>query len=108
MKEIKTKDVQKLLDFLVKEKKLSNKKAWDVIYYLQETMYIIPDKFEQCNGCGNIFNRDEEGEVLPINFKEFADFGLSKSDFPALSKKHCGKKYCNGCLDRAMYGRKMK
>jgi hypothetical protein len=41
--------------------KLSKKKAFAIIYYLQEILPIIPDSLEQCHNCGSIFDSDKEG-----------------------------------------------
>ena len=40
---------------------LSGQMAFRIIYYLQEIMGILPDKFERCKTCGNIFNTETEG-----------------------------------------------
>ena len=41
--------------------KLDGETAFSIIYYLQEVMYIIPDKFECCKKCGDIFDSENNG-----------------------------------------------
>lgn len=41
--------------------KLSSKKAFAIIYYLQEHLRIIPDHFEVCWKCGDIYDTEGEG-----------------------------------------------
>ena len=65
--------IQEFFDFLqgeVPEKiyfkrgyvpKLSPKKAFSIIYYLQEKLPVFPDYIEQCWYCGRLFDTDTEG-----------------------------------------------
>lgn len=41
--------------------KLSPQKAFKVIYYLQEIMYLLPDRYERCITCNELFDADNEG-----------------------------------------------
>ena len=41
--------------------KLSRKKAFSIIYYLQEHLPVFPDHIEACWHCGTLFNTEEEG-----------------------------------------------
>ena len=65
-------ETQELYDLLIgrsipdgfhlgKPPKLSAKKAFTVIYMLQERYHVIPDHFEQCRECGQIFDNWSEG-----------------------------------------------
>jgi hypothetical protein len=58
---MKKEKVQKLYNFLINDINLSTKKTFDIIYYLQETMHIIPSKFEMCNECNCIYNVEYGG-----------------------------------------------
>jgi hypothetical protein len=42
---------------------LTADQAFSVIYYLQEEMGVLPDKYEKCQvlGCDNLFDADEDG-----------------------------------------------
>jgi len=40
---------------------LTAEQAFSVIYYLQEIMHIIPDKYEKCRECGDLFDSCEGG-----------------------------------------------
>lgn len=42
--------------------KLGKNKAFAVIYYLQEHLRILPDTFEKCCSCKEIFDSDIEGD----------------------------------------------
>jgi len=46
-----------------KPPKLSQKQAFNVIWYLQEHLRILPDRYERCVRCGNLYDADEEGGV---------------------------------------------
>ena len=41
--------------------KLSEKKAFSIIWYLQEHMRILPDNIERCDICGELFDDWSEG-----------------------------------------------
>lgn len=41
--------------------KLSSRRAFDVIYFLQEYLGIIPDIFDRCCSCGDMYNSEAEG-----------------------------------------------
>ncbi len=71
--DITLEEVEKLYKFLQGEvpdsltlretPNLTANQAFAVIYYLQEIMGILPDKYEQCQipGCGELFDSAEEG-----------------------------------------------
>jgi len=50
---------------------LSKKQAFSVIYFLQEQLNIIPDKYEQCDICGKIFDSQSEGFIIPTEEPKF-------------------------------------
>ena len=41
--------------------KMSAKKAFSIIWYLQEHLPVFPDTIEVCWNCGYLFDADEEG-----------------------------------------------
>lgn len=43
--------------------KLSSKKAFGIVWYLQEHLRILPDNFERCCSCGSLFNTNQEGSI---------------------------------------------
>lgn len=43
--------------------KLTDEQAFLVIYALQEVYGFIPDTYEKCSSCGNLYDSDEEGTV---------------------------------------------
>lgn len=57
--------------------KMSEKKAFAIIWYLQEHLSILPESIERCSVCGELFDSNSEGI-----------YWESK-----------GKHYCGGCDD---------
>lgn len=63
--------IEKLYDYLQGEGqemvsshhkiKLTSKKAFSIIYFLQEHLPLLPDHFERCNDCGCIYDSWSEG-----------------------------------------------
>lgn len=41
--------------------RLSQRKAFSVIWFLQEQTGIIPDIYERCDKCGSIYDSEQEG-----------------------------------------------
>ena len=41
--------------------KLSQKKAFHIIWYLQEHLRILPDNIERCDICGKLYDSNQEG-----------------------------------------------
>ena len=41
--------------------KMSEKKAFSIIWYLQERMHILPDTIERCDVCGELYDTECEG-----------------------------------------------
>ena len=90
--EITVEKVQEFFDFLseglVSDKismtnrpKLGPNKAFNVIWYLQEHLRILPDNFEICAECKRIIDTDSEGYYSEKLFKHF----------------------CNGCYDNRIF-----
>jgi hypothetical protein len=46
---------------------LSGQMAFRIIYYLQEVMRIIPDRFERCKTCGRIYDTWSEGSSKTLH-----------------------------------------
>jgi len=53
--------------------KLSKKKAWSIVWYLQEHFPILPDSIEMCYNCGSIFDSDEEGVYWESKHRHYCD-----------------------------------
>ena len=51
--------------------KLSKKKAFTIIWYLQEHFPVLPDQIEQCSVCGDLFDSYESGYHSEINEKDY-------------------------------------
>jgi len=50
---------------------LSQKKAFAIIWYLQEHFSILPDHIERCDNCGSLFDQDGEGIYWETKGKHF-------------------------------------
>jgi len=68
--------------------KLTPEKAFDVIWFLQEHLGVLPDNFEMCQVCHEIFDQHSEGWVLDDQY------GLEGKTLP---KKYWGI-YCDICV----------
>lgn len=69
-----------------KTPKLSPNIAFNVIWFLQEHLHILPDTIEQCNCCKELFDSDSEGEYGGD------DFDVDRK------KKYHGKHFCDNCI----------
>lgn len=58
--------------------KLTDEQAFLVIYVLQEKYGIIPDTYEQCSCCGELYDSDEEGQCYEE--EPYCDTCYSKLD----------------------------
>lgn len=78
---------------LKRRPKLTKNQAFTVIYYLQERMGLIPDKYEFCDGCHELFDADyglchvDDKEQL----KEMRKIGYR------VTSKDIGKTFCDDC-----------
>ena len=78
----------------LKSPKLSDSKAFNIIYELQETLRVIPDKFEKCSKCGRIFDTESTGDHIDeLDIEENKQF----------KKCDLGCFYCDTCLDKVYY-----
>ncbi len=67
---------------------LTAKQAFDIIWLLQEQLHILPDSFERCDGCDDLFDSDCEGYRLDDQFE---------LDGKTLPEKYWGN-YCENCV----------
>lgn len=73
---------------------LSEGDAFKVIYYLQEHLGIISDKYERCAKCGCIYDSNEEGAYINEETTIVTEDGEElRADFP---KRMYGC-YCDDC-----------
>ena len=68
--------------------KLSPKKAFTVIWFLQEVMHCLPDNIEQCQDCKELFDADSEGYHLNDQYEVKGK---------TLAKKYWGN-WCENCV----------
>lgn len=68
--------------------KLSCKKAFSVIWFLQEIMHCLPDNIEQCQDCKELYDTDSSGFHLDEEYT---------LDGKPLPKKYRGN-WCDGCV----------
>lgn len=73
---------------------LSEEQAFSVIYYLQEHLGILPDKYERCKKCGCIYDTDYEGESINEETTIVTEDGKElNGNFP----KEMYGMYCQDC-----------
>lgn len=53
--------------------KLSKKRAFLIIWYLQEYFRILPDHFEQCSVCGELYDSYSEGHHSDLTGKFYCN-----------------------------------
>lgn len=73
--------------YLTHKPKLTAKKAFTIIYLMQEYLHILPKSFEKCDGCDYLFDTECEGFYLDENYK------LNGKTLP---KKYWGH-WCDNC-----------
>ena len=77
-----------------KSPKLSDTKAFNILYYAQEFLGAIPDKFEKCSRCGKIFDTESTGDhITEEDIEDNKEF--KKCDLDCW--------YCETCQDRVYY-----
>lgn len=54
--------------------KLSQKKAFAIIWYLQEHLSIFPDTIERCDICGDLFDQNSSGYYSEKQGKHFCGY----------------------------------
>lgn len=78
---------------------LTEEEAWAVIYYLQEKLEILPDKFERCRACGGIYDSENEGvSVNRVTTVPDGKGNLVPGDFP----ENMWGCYCDECRPDAV------
>ena len=73
--------------------KLTKKQAFSVIYVLQERLGIIPDKFEFCDECHELFDADYG--ICHVDDKE--SLKNMKEIGYRVTAKDIGKTFCDSC-----------
>lgn len=54
--------------------KLTPKKAFTIIWFLQEHFRILPDNIEQCDVCRDLFDRNKSGTYDEKKQKNYCEF----------------------------------
>ena len=101
-KEITKKDIETLHEFLQGKNpdgvfvkyppRLSRSKAFSVIWFLQEVTGVLPDQYEMCDECNEIYDSWEEGVYTDPECYELADG-------KPLPGKYHSKHFCDSCRD---------
>jgi len=94
--------IQELYDFLCgkipegiripknKTPRLTDEKAFSVIWYLQERMGVLPDNFELCHQCKQIYNT-MNGGIFVSNLSDAKEMGYN------CTRKDKGHSFCSNC-----------
>jgi len=69
--------------------KLSPRKAFSVIWFLQEILHVLPDNIEQCRVCKELFDTDCSGVHIDDQWKH-------RSNGRTVGTKYWGH-YCSWC-----------
>jgi len=70
--------------------KLSKKKAFSVIWFLQEVINCLPQKFECCSICGDIYDSESEGHHSDLTGKSYCG-NCFENDAPVTRCWDCGE-----------------
>lgn len=75
-------DVEWVRDFYydLKEKGLSSKKAYSVIYFLQEHLPVFPGHIEQCSNCGELYDTYSQGHHSEMTGKFYCSESCEPPD----------------------------
>ena len=69
--------------------KLTADQAFEVIYYLQEKLYVFPDNFELCHECHEL--HDSGDGILVDNLEDAHEMGYN------VTRKDIGYHFCSNC-----------
>ena len=98
--------------------KLSGKRAFEIILFLQEITGCLPQKYERCSTCGEIYNSESEGLYSELNAGHYCGCCM---DYPPVArcwdcgehvwaKRAYSEKYdeylCGGCKKERNYKKK--
>ena len=81
--------------YMLKLPDLSARDAFAVIWFIQERLRIIPDKYEKCEACDEIYDDEADGCVEMIVAEEYND----EQSFLMVSRK-----LCDPCQHNAWHG----
>lgn len=84
--------VDKFYAHLTNDLKLNRKKAFQVIYYLQEHLPVFPDQIEQCSNCGALYDSYCSGHYSELTGKFYCSescepYGLHEKEEQAEIRK---------------------
>lgn len=80
--------------FMEFQPELQKSAAFSVIWYLQEHLRILPDNFEQCIVCLDIYDTHSEGYCISDDSSEeqwYKEIGIS----PEVLEQHQGAHFCS-------------
>jgi hypothetical protein len=73
---------------------LSPELAFNIIWFLQEHMGIIPDNFEKCSVCNSLYDANSDGIYSGDNSEEMNELNEAGYNF---SKEDISKHFCGSC-----------
>lgn len=73
--------------------KLTPEEAFSVVYYLQEELGVLPDKYEMCRECKDIYDSENEGASINEESTVVNDGEESDGNFP----EEVYGLYCDNC-----------
>lgn len=85
--------MSKFFNFLVKEQKLTPQQTFEVIYYLQEELEVLPDHYELCSACEALYDTQHGGMFLD---QDLVDEIWCEDELLPLPEQ-MDKFYCENC-----------
>lgn len=72
---------------------MTHAQAFSVVWYMQEVLHILPDKFEMCSECKIVFNSEEQGRYTDeTSYKEqefyYDSIGFDKTEVDGVGGNH--------------------
>lgn len=72
---------------------LTPQQAFAVIYYLQERLRVLPDHYELCSECEELFNT-HDGQLVTDSYSDDTEFYDDLGVTPDMVQKHSGTRFC--------------
>jgi hypothetical protein len=92
-----------LNEFVVK---LDSDQAYGIIYFMQEQLRIVPDHFERCDFCKELFDSEDQGETSKAlvghyltKYGESSGVEIPPSIWRDVENKHDGNIFCESHSD---------
>lgn len=82
--------------------KLSRQAAWNVVWYLQEHLGVIPSQYEMCCVCDGLFDSYREGHIISDDDAD-DQFTKDLDITPEQIAQYQGADFCSESCERAFW-----